>query len=287
MESKNANNSRGYTEGAMKVNKVRTSRARLNKKIRFYSAAAFFGLGAVGSSYAIIAAGVLAAGFAGATLSGERNVIKSQAKKHKFKKIAKRVKRELGINIRPEFNYETRQAGFVLCDMSGQIPITSFLTSENAYDYLTPEQVEGLQFIIDDEFAYANSYRGKGNDYRTLREFEYKDSPKISFDNLTCAFDDVGGVLSNNELLKLSSGYKLSRIECDKFIKKHKNEELWVFSAHLSEYLSGLTDMSPEDKMDILNEFIFYFEKYDKEGEYQFQKLRDQIKEENEIKKAM
>ncbi|MCX4364986.1 MAG: hypothetical protein OSJ70_04360 [Bacilli bacterium] len=276
-----------YTDVAMKVNKVRAARADISRSIRFISAASFFGLSALGSPYALVAMGTLTVGYFFAMADGEKNVIKATAMKHKFKKIAKKFKKISGINIRPEYNYSTRQAGFVLCDLSGKIPVTSFLTSENISDYLTPEQSSALKELIDNEFAYANSYRGKGERATTLREHRYKDFKKIDFDNLTCAFDNVGGVLSNKEICSIAAGTKISRLEYKKFMKSHKKEELWTFSSNLSTYLRGLTDMSKEDKEDILREFKNYFEKYGEQGEYEYQKLGEQIIEQESLKRAM
>lgn len=287
MEFKDSNNSRGFTEGAMKVNAVRTSSAKNAKKIRFLASVAFFGLSAFNAPYALIGGGITVASFGFSIQDGEINILKSNAIKHKFNRIAKKFKKLCGINIRPQYNYETRQAGFVLCDLSGKIPITSFLTSENVSEYLNPEQIETLQVCIDDEFANMNSYRGKGEYARKIRERKFRNSSKIGFDNLTCAFDNVGGVLTNKELMTLSMGNSISRIEYKKFMNKHKHEELWTFSSHLSTYLEGLTDLNAEEKRDILKEFEWHFEKYGQEGKCQFQKLNDQIDEMNEMKRMM
>ncbi|MDE6292699.1 MAG: hypothetical protein K2L98_03370, partial [Bacilli bacterium] len=218
----------------------------------------------------------------------ERNVIKSNAIKHKLKKIAKKVKRACGINIRPEYNYTTRQAGFVLYDnLSGRLPVTPFLNSDNISDFLSSEQCKIVNEIIDSSFARTNSYRGKGEDAATVREYKYREFNKISLDNITCAFDDVGGVLTNKELMHISNGIKISRIEYKKFMREHKGESLWVLSVHLSDYLNGLTDISLEDKNAILKEFENYFSKQGEEGEYEYQKLSEQLNEENEMKRAM
>jgi len=45
--------------------------------------------------------------------------------------------------------------------------------------------------------------------------------------------------------------------------------------------------MSKEDKEDILREFKNYFEKYGEQGEYEYQKLGEQIIEQESIKRAM
>lgn len=287
MESKNINSSRGCTEEAMKVTKIRTMKTQYFKDSRFLAAVIFFYLVPISNHLAMIPASFLVAGATYTTMEIERNVIKANAMKRKLKKIANRLKRECGINVRPKYNYSTRQAGFVLCDMNGKIPITSFLTSNNVSEYLNPEQCEMVNEIIENEFARANSYRGKGDDARTRKEYKYKNASQICLDNITCAFDDVGGVLTNKELISFSSGTKISRIEYKRFMHEHKGESLWVLSGHLSTYLSDLTDISVEDKNAILKEFEYYFSKQGEEGKYEFQKLSDQINEENEIRKIM
>lgn len=290
MEPMNANNSRGYTETAMKVNQARRSKAGLYNNIGTISAVGALGLGLIAPSSAIafIPAGIVAAVAAGSMLSTEKYILKNSAIKHKLKKIAKRVKKACGINIRPEYNYNTRQAGFVLMDMTGRVPVTSFLTSENISEYLNPEQCQIINDCIEGEFARTNSYRGKGENAVTLKEYKYREFNKISLDNITCAFDDVGGVLTNKELMGLSDGTKISRIEYKKIMREYKGESIWVLSGYLSNYLSELTDISIEDKKNILNEFRNYFEKQGEEGKHEFAKLSEQLNlEETETKKSM
>ena len=290
MEPINANSSRGYTETAMKVNKVRSSKANLYNNVGLISAVGALGLGLIlpGSALALIPGGMAAAVAANSMFNSERYILKNSAIKHKLKKIAKRVKKACGINLRPEYNYSTRQAGFVLMDMTGRVAITSFLTSENISGYLDSEQCAIVHDSIAREFANFNSYRGLGENAKTMREFKYRNSQQIGLDNITSAFDDVGGVLTNSELAGLCSGESLSHIEYQKFMREHKGESLWVFSGHLSSYLGGLTEMSIEDKNNILREFKRYFEKQGEEGIYQYEKLSEQLNlEEPEMKRAM
>lgn len=288
MEPVNVNNSRGYTEMAMKVNKVRNAKANLYNHVGLISAVGALGLGLIGpgSALAFIPGGMAAAVATKSMLDSGRYILKNSAIKHKLKKIAKCVKKACGINIRPEYNYSTRQAGFVLLDMTGRVPITSFLTSENISEYLDSEQCAIVHDSIAREFAVFNSYRGLGEHAKTMREFKYRNSKQIGLDNITSAFDDVGGVLTNSELAGLCSGENLSHIEYQKFMREHKGESLWVLSGHLSTYLGGLTEMSIEDKNNILREFKKYFEKQGEEGIYEFEKLSEQLNlEEPEMKR--
>lgn len=289
MEFTDIKNLIGFNETAMRVNKVRTMNASLHKKFRGIAAISFFGLAAIGAPIATaITVGSIIASGGYTTMEIERNVIKSNAIKHKLKKIAKKVKRACGINIRPEFNYNTRQAGFVLYDnMSGKIPITSFLNSDNISGYLSLEQCDIINKIIESEFAHINSYRGKGEEAKNAKEFRYREVNKIGLDNITCAFDDVGGVLTNKELMSLSSGTKISRIEYKRFMKEHKNEELWVFVSHLSDYLKRLSEIDTNEKEHILMEFEYYFKKYGAEGEKEYSNLWNQLRQEDELKRVM
>ncbi|MDE6142297.1 MAG: hypothetical protein K2G03_06805, partial [Bacilli bacterium] len=266
MEKNNSQNARGFTEVAMKVNKARAASSLKNREIRFLSAAVCLGLLPTSCPYAYIAAGVSVMSATISASNALKNILYSNAMKHKLKRIAKLVKKECGINIRPEYNYDTRQAGFVLCDLSGRIPITSFLTSDNISEYLNDEQCAIINRIIDEEFARTNSIRGKGENYKTLREYKYREFKKIDLDNITSAFDHIGGVLSDKELRSLNNGRDIYRIEYNRFMKNHKNEELWVFSAHLLSYLNGLTYMSDDEKRTVLQEFETHFDKYGKEG---------------------
>lgn len=287
MDAKSTGSFKGFTANAMKVNKVRQAQGRKTRDIRLISSAGLFGLLAISSPYAAIAGGVLIGTWEWELCHAEMNIMKSQAIKHKLKRVARKVSEKCGVNMHFTCNFNTRQAGFVLYDPSGKFPISSFLTSENIKDCLTQEQCQIFITTLDESLAKMNSYRGKGEEARNSKESMYKDYPKINLDNITCAFDEVGGVLTNKELISLSGGTKLSYLEYKKFMKEHKNEELWVFASRLFDYLNSLSEMNINEKGQILMEFEYHFKKMGAEGEREYSNLWNQLRQEDELKRAM
>lgn len=288
MNAQSVKQSHGLSEQAMKVTNVRQMNGKLRRDLKMIAGLSFFcGLLTAGSPLSAIGGGALITLGIYDLMAIERNVIRSKSINHIFKRIAQRISKRCNINLKFVCNYNTRQAGFVLCDSSGKIPITSFLTSENISDYLNPEQRQIFYEVLNTKLEKMNSHRGKGKEAKNLKEYYHRDMPKINLDNISHVFDSVGGVLSTRELMQVTTGTRMSYIEYDNFMKIHKKEELWVFSSHLSDYLRELTDMSTNDKGQILMEFEHHFKKYGEEGQRELEKLWDQLRQEQELNKTL
>lgn len=276
-----------FSEYALKVTRFRESENKFRNKVRVITALTGLGLGLMSSPLALAAATTFSLNEFYRIISGESDLLKLHAIKHKLRKVAYRVNKMYGTKLAFKCDYNNRTAGFVLCDESGKIPVTNYLTSENIQDYLSPEVCDFFMDTLDWELHKMNSYRGKGEDAKTMREIKYKNVPKIGIDNISRAFDDVGGVLSDKELLRLSMGSSLSNVEYKKFMNEHRKEELWTFSSNLSEYLRDMPGMDINDKNKLLMEFRYHFEKYGDEGMQQFNRLCGQLEEEQRINKTL
>ncbi len=287
MDTKSSESFRGYTEQAMKVVRMRECRGRTMRMVRNLSALSFFGLMALGNPLSSVAGGVLITSSGIDMVNAERNIVKSESIKRRLKKVARKVSKECHINIQLKCNYTTRQAGYVLYDANGVVPITPFLTTETMKDYLTPDQCATLISTFENEFARMNSRRGLGEQASSSKEIELSEMPKITIDNITHAFDEVGGVLSKKELAQMTTGTRFSYIEYKKFMKEHKNEELWVFASHLSSYLNGLSDMDANAKAQILMEFVERFKRYGEEGRRELERLQEQLQQESKMEKTL
>lgn len=145
---------------------------------------------------ALVAGGIGVAGVAREAYVKLKENIKYGARKHKMKKLAKEMSKEAGVNIEFVMDTETRKAGFKL---EGD---EQFLTTDDLRDpNLFPEGMDdAIVDIFDNGVESLNKYRGKGEGAKTLKENRFKNFPRITFDNVSAAFNDFGGVKSWREL---------------------------------------------------------------------------------------
>lgn len=281
MDANTVEESPRFSDRAIKVAQIRQAKNKFRRNLGLVSGASLLLAGLVGTPAALAAGTFFSLNFMSGVAAIEQDILKSHAIRHKLRRVAKRVNEMYGTRLSFRCDYTNRTAGFVLCDASGRVPVTGYITSENMHEYLSPEICEFFIDSLDYELLRFNSYRGKGEEAKNAREFQYRNVPKVGLDNVSSAFDDVGGVLSNKELINLSIGSSLVNIEYKKFMSEHKKEELWTFSINLSEYLRDIQGMDVNDKNKLLMEFRHHFEKYGDEGMQQFDKLCTQLEEEH------
>ena len=187
---------------AMKVNSARNARSKFYNKLKGVTLVAAVGLGltgpalGIGMAGALIAGGLGVAGVAAETYVKLKENIKYGARRHKMKKLAKKMSKEAGVNIEFVMDNAKRKAGFKL---EGD---DQFLTTDDLRDpNLFPEGMDdAIIDIFDEGVERLNKYRGKGEGAKTLKENRFKNFPRITFDNVSAAFDDFGGVKSWKEL---------------------------------------------------------------------------------------
>ncbi|MDE5630126.1 MAG: hypothetical protein K2I70_00850 [Bacilli bacterium] len=206
---------------AMEVNSTRNARSKFFNKVNKTALLSAFGLGFAGPAIGIGMAGAIVASAIGVGSVGIETYykikenIKYGARVRQFKNLAKIMSEETGISIEFDMDLEKRKAGFKLEGSD------RFLTSDDLRDpSIFPE---GMDDVILDIFenggklnrigklsgmfakrikgvAPLNKYRGKGASARKFKEERFADFPLITFDNVSAAFNDFGGVKSRKEL---------------------------------------------------------------------------------------
>ncbi|MDE6292738.1 MAG: hypothetical protein K2L98_03565 [Bacilli bacterium] len=186
----------------MKVNSVRNARSKFFNSFRAVTGTAAIGLGIAGLTLGtgmigpLVAGGLFAAGTAYEGYVKIKENIKYGALKHKLKKIAKKMSKEANLNIKFEMDPETRRAGFKLEGSDEFLTTSDLHQSEDFADGMDDIVVD----IFENSFKRANKYRGKGESASNLKEVRYRDFPQITFDNVTAAFEEFGGVKTRKEL---------------------------------------------------------------------------------------
>ncbi len=217
---------------AMKVNGMRNARSKFYNGLRTCALLAATGLGFAGPALGIGMAGALVAAGVGIAGTGREAYVKFKenikygARIRQMKNLAKLMSAEAGADIVFDMDLEKRQAGFKL---KGD---DQFLTTDDLRDpNLFPE---GMDDAILDVFENGgklkrlgrkikgvgtlNKYRGLGDGAKSLKQLRYKNFPVITFDNVSAAFNDFGGVKSRKELNNYQFDY-------NKILDARKNEQ--------------------------------------------------------------
>ena len=199
---------------AMKVNGMRNARAKFYNGLKTTALIAATGLGFAGPALGIGMAGALVAAGIGIAGTGReayvklKENIKYRSRVRQMKNLAKLMSNEAGVDIVFDMDLEKRQAGFKL-QGDDQFLTTADLRDPNLFP-------EGMDDAILDVFENGgklsrigkkikgvnalNKYRGLGDGAKSLKETRYKNFPVITFDNVSAAFNDFGGVKSQKEL---------------------------------------------------------------------------------------
>ena len=186
-------------EHLLKVLSKKESKYKLANFVRVTTLIACVGLAFTPFMSAQFAFAVLGGSHALATvLEGASKLVDYDGyrrRKRKLKRLAKKMSKETMLDIRLDIDTKNRKAGFVLGEE--KTPLTSeFLHSS---ELIAQGQDDQILDMFDNAFRKLNKYRGLGNNARTQKEKDYRDFPKITFDNVTAAFQDFGGIKTRKE----------------------------------------------------------------------------------------